>query len=102
MSPASTRSTAPVWFITGASSGFGQAIALEALSRGHRVVATARKASSLEPVKAAGASVLALDVTAADDVVKGVVDRAADIYGGLTYVVSAAGYVLEGAVEECR
>ncbi|MFW8068300.1 SDR family NAD(P)-dependent oxidoreductase, partial [Klebsiella pneumoniae] len=37
-----------VWFITGASRGFGRAVAEEALKRGEKVVATARNPSSLE------------------------------------------------------
>jgi NADP-dependent 3-hydroxy acid dehydrogenase YdfG len=37
-----SNSPAPVWFITGASSGFGEAFARYALDRGYRVVATAR------------------------------------------------------------
>ena len=37
----------PVWFITGASSGFGAAVARAALQRGYRVAATARDTSSL-------------------------------------------------------
>jgi len=36
-----------VWLITGTSSGFGRAIADEALSRGDSVVATARRPEAL-------------------------------------------------------
>jgi NADP-dependent 3-hydroxy acid dehydrogenase YdfG len=36
------------WLITGCSSGFGEAIAEAALSRGDRVMLTARDVSSLE------------------------------------------------------
>ena len=36
------------WFITGASSGFGHAFAIYALSKGHNVVATARNIARLE------------------------------------------------------
>ena len=93
-------SQTPVWFITGAGTGFGQTIALEALSRGHKVIATARRASSLESLKAAGADTLELDVTAPEAVIDARIKEAHGIYGRLTYVVNAAGYVLEGTCEE--
>lgn len=41
-----------VWFVTGASSGFGRAIVEEALARGERVVATARDPRSLADLSA--------------------------------------------------
>ncbi|KAF7554110.1 hypothetical protein G7046_g6912 [Stylonectria norvegica] len=93
-------SSTPVWLITGTSSGFGHAIALEALRRGHKVIATARRASSIISLKDAGAATLELDVTAPEAVVDAKVKEAHDIYGRLTYIVNAAGYVLEGACEE--
>ena len=52
----------PVWFITAASSGFGKAVALEALSRGHRVIASARNLSRIAELKDAGADTVVLDV----------------------------------------
>jgi NADP-dependent 3-hydroxy acid dehydrogenase YdfG len=50
----------PIWFITGASSGFGKYLALEALSRGHRVVASAHSLSRLVDVKDTGADIALL------------------------------------------
>ncbi|KIH92433.1 oxidoreductase, short chain dehydrogenase [Sporothrix brasiliensis 5110] len=90
----------PVFFVTGASSGFGKAVALDALGRGYHVVASARDASKLSELKAAGAAVVDLDVSAGDAVVAAALQTAVDLYGALTHVVNAAGYVLEGAVEE--
>ncbi|CAK7207989.1 hypothetical protein SEUCBS139899_010823 [Sporothrix eucalyptigena] len=92
--------SATVFLITGASSGFGKAIALEALRRGHKVIATARDASKLGQLKEAGAAVLDLDVAAGDESVAAAFQKAHAIYGRLTHVVNAAGYVLEGAIEE--
>ncbi|HEY2859288.1 MAG TPA: SDR family NAD(P)-dependent oxidoreductase [Terracidiphilus sp.] len=40
--------TSSVWFITGASSGFGRAFAEYAISRQYRVVATARSLKAVE------------------------------------------------------
>ncbi|KAF7549158.1 hypothetical protein G7Z17_g6583 [Cylindrodendrum hubeiense] len=93
-------SQSPVWFITGASSGFGQSIAFEALRRGHHVVATARSSSSLNALAEAGAHVLNLDVTASEDVIEANLKQAHDFHSRLDYIVIAAGYVLEGACEE--
>ena len=89
-----------VWFITGASSGFGKAIGHEALRRGHKVIATARSASALGELKAAGAATMDLDVTANDKVLAAKFSDANAIYGKITHVANAAGYALTGAVEE--
>ena len=43
---------APVWFITGCSSGFGRELAKLALSRGWRVVVTARHPVDVEDLVA--------------------------------------------------
>ena len=60
---ASTR----VWFITGTSSGFGRAIAEEALARGERVVATARRPDTVvDLAESGGDRVLALPLNVLD------------------------------------
>ena len=92
----------PVWLITGSSSGFGKHIALEALKRGHKVIATARNASRLGDLEAAGAVALSLDVTAPLTELRSVAKEAHSKYGRITHLIHAAGYVLEGAVEEIR
>ncbi|KAH8905938.1 NAD(P)-binding protein [Coniochaeta sp. PMI_546] len=96
----SQADSTPVWFITATSSGFGKQIALEALSRGHRVIATARNSSKLTLLESKGAAVLDLDVTADQATLDAKLKEAAAIYGKLTHVVNAAGYILVGAVEE--
>lgn len=90
----------PVWFITAASSGFGKHIALEALSRGHRVIASARSTSRISDLASAGATTLALDVTAPLADIQSVAKNAASVHGSITHLVNAAGYILVGAVEE--
>lgn len=90
----------PVWFITGASSGFGLQIAKEALSRGHKVIAAARTPSKIASLEALGATLLALDVTSPESTIQDAVDRAHAVHGKLTHVVNSAGYILDGTVEE--
>ncbi|KAK0731194.1 hypothetical protein B0H67DRAFT_549003 [Lasiosphaeris hirsuta] len=89
-----------VWLITGASSGFGKAIALEALRRGHKVVATARNSAKLSDVKQAGAAIMDLDVTSDEETLTAKLAGANAIYGKITHVANAAGYLLEGTIEE--
>ncbi|TFB01970.1 putative oxidoreductase [Trichoderma ghanense] len=90
----------PVWFITAASSGFGHAIALSALRRGHTVVATARHPSRLADLAAAGAHTLAYDVTSPLSVAKDLADKVFAQHGRVDYLINAAGYILEGSIEE--
>jgi len=91
-----------VWFITGASRGFGRIWAEGALSRGDKVVATARSLESLSDLaKKYGDAVLplALDVTKREQV-EAVIPKAHAHFGRLDVVINNAGYALLGAVEE--
>jgi hypothetical protein len=92
----------PVWFITGASSGFGKSIALEALSRGHKVIASARSASRISDLLEKGATTVSLDVTSPLSEIETIAKAAYEQYGYINHLVNAAGYVLVGAVEETR
>lgn len=91
-----------VWFITGASRGFGHIWAEAALKRGDKVAATARNTDTLDSlVQEYRDAILpiALDVTdrTADFEV---VTRAQERFGRLDVVINNAGYGLFGAVEE--
>lgn len=91
-----------VWFLTGASRGFGLELARAILSRGDRVVATARRADQIRAqFPDAGEDLLAvdLDVTNADQVTQAVAS-AVDAFGRIDVVVNNAGRGLLGAVEE--
>lgn len=90
----------PVWFITAASSGFGKYIALEALSRGYTVVATSRDSSKLGDLKSKGAITADLDVTSDISSLKITVEKLHSQVNRFDVLINAAGYVLEGAVEE--
>jgi NAD(P)-dependent dehydrogenase (short-subunit alcohol dehydrogenase family) len=89
-----------VWFITGASSGFGRALADAALGRGDRVVATARDAGRLGDL-AADERVypVALDVTDAGERERAV-EEALERFGRIDVLVNNAGRTQVGAVEE--
>lgn len=93
-------SASKVWFITGCSSGFGQELALAALKRGDRVIATARNAGKLEDLKQAGAATMDWDVTAPLDDLKKAAEKAHSIYGRIDYLINNAGYNQVGGLEE--
>jgi len=89
-----------VWLITGASSGFGRAIAEAALDRGDRVVATARDPDQLSDLATAdGVHVIPLDVTDPEQR-RGAVDGAIGAFGRIDVLVNNAGRTQVGAVEE--
>ncbi|SNS38734.1 NADP-dependent 3-hydroxy acid dehydrogenase YdfG [Streptosporangium subroseum] len=91
-----------VWFITGASRGFGLLIAREALARGNQVVATARHSSDIQKaLPDAGDDLVAvdLDVTNARQAAAAV-QAATDAFGRIDVVVNNAGRGVLGAVEE--
>ncbi|CAN5450739.1 oxidoreductase [soil metagenome] len=91
-----------VWFITGASRGFGLEIAKVALSRGDQVVATARNPQSiLAALPDAGDQLLAveLDVHRPEQITAGV-EAAVAQFGRIDALVNNAGRGLVGAVEE--
>jgi NADP-dependent 3-hydroxy acid dehydrogenase YdfG len=95
-------STNKVWFITGASRGFGRVWAEAALKRGDKVAATARTLASIAGLKEKyGANVLTLelDVTKPDQV-KTAVTQAHAHFGRLDIVLNNAGYSLVGTIEE--
>ncbi|KAI0885136.1 NAD(P)-binding protein [Annulohypoxylon maeteangense] len=100
--PSTTKNnmTGNVWFIAGASNGFGRAIGFEALKRGDKVVATSRNPAKMADLKEAGALVYALDVTADDATIQAAFQKAIDAYGKITHCINAAGYILEAGIEE--
>ncbi|KAF5689968.1 oxidoreductase yusZ [Fusarium denticulatum] len=89
------------WFITGCSSGFGEALVRQLRSAGDNVVATGRDADTkLAHLKETGVAILDLDVSSSSEVIKFKIDEAWSIYNGIDVVVNNAGYILSGAVEE--
>ena len=83
--------------ITGCSSGIGRATALAAHAAGHTVVATARRAETLDDMPA-GIHRVALDVCDAASVTNAV-DHAITLTGGITALVNNAGFGQSGPIE---
>lgn len=88
------------WFITGTSSGFGEIFVKQILARGDKAIATARSLSKIQHLKAAGASILELDVTAPQPAIDAKAREALAIYGGIDVLVNNAGYAALGTLED--
>jgi NAD(P)-dependent dehydrogenase (short-subunit alcohol dehydrogenase family) len=91
-----------VWFITGASSGFGHALAEEVIARGERVIAAARNVDLLSELAAQAPErvyVLKLDVTKGEQIAPAIAQANAR-FGDIDVLVNNAGYSLIGALEE--
>lgn len=94
--------TSKTWFITGASSGFGNAFARYALSKGYNVVATARNADKLETLRQEAPDqvlTLTLDVTRPGDAERAVA-AAIERFGAIDVLINNAGYAIVGTIEE--
>ncbi len=87
------------WMITGASGGFGRAIAEAALADGDSVVATARNPAALDDL-ATHDRVLVLPLDVTDPAQVAAVVGQAVATGGVDVLVNNAGHGLLGALEE--
>ncbi len=90
------------WFITGANSGFGRALAEQILARGDRVAGTVRDPGKVADLAAQypetfRAEVLDMTDTAA---IHTVIERLFAQLGRIDVIISNAGYGLFGAAEE--
>jgi len=90
-----------IWFITGASRGFGALIAKEALAAGDAVVATARNPQSVEESLGTHPRLMpvALDVTQ-EAQAQAAAAAAIERFGRIDVLLNNAGFGLLGAVEE--
>lgn len=91
-----------IMLITGVSSGFGRALAQEALAAGHTVVGTVRSAQAareFDALSAHAAFARVLDVTDFDRIDGVVADIEANV-GPIDVLVNNAGYGHEGIMEE--
>ncbi len=93
---------APVWFITGCSTGFGRDLAQQVLARGWRAIVTARdKARVADLLHGAGDRALALDLDVTDPAQVAAAAQAAEArFGRVDVLVNNAGYGYQASVEE--
>ncbi|MFC8042962.1 SDR family oxidoreductase [Nocardia sp. NPDC057353] len=87
-----TTETSKIVLVTGASSGIGEAVALRAAARGHRVFAGARRTDRLQALAERSDRIhpVRVDVTDLAEV-QNFVDRAAERYGRVDAFVANAG-----------
>jgi len=98
----SEQTSQRVWFITGASTGFGRELAGQLLQAGQKVVATARKPEQIADFQVNHpdtALVTALDVTDPASV-ETAVAAALHKFGRVDVLVNNAGYGIAGGIEE--
>ena len=90
-----------VWFITGASRGFGLEIARAALERGDAVVAAARDPRVVDRALGQREQVLTVELDVTDErEAQAAVSAALARFGQIDVLVNNAGRGLLGAVEE--
>ena len=90
-----------IWFITGASRGFGAQFAKEALAAGDAVVATGRNARSIEDNLGAHSQLLPLSLDVTQEAqAQAAAAAAVDRFGRIDVLINNAGFGLLGAVEE--
>jgi NAD(P)-dependent dehydrogenase (short-subunit alcohol dehydrogenase family) len=97
-----TASPAPVWLITGCSTGIGREIAIAALKKNYRVVLTARNPATvagLQEEYADRAIAVALDVTKPDQVAAAV-EAGNTAFGQIDVLCNNAAYGYMAAIEE--
>ncbi|MBO9726845.1 MAG: oxidoreductase [Novosphingobium sp.] len=89
------------FFITGANSGFGLAIAKAALEAGHRVIGAVRSEAARGRLAERLPEVVAVlcDVTQFETIA-GLIDRADSDHGPIDILINNAGYGHEGVIEE--
>jgi len=90
-----------ILLITGVSSGFGLALAREALAAGHTVVGTVRSAQAKRDFESLSAAAFARELDVTDfDAIAGVVSEIEAAVGPIDVLVNNAGYGHEGVMEE--
>ena len=91
-----------VWFITGASKGFGLSLVKLLLINGKKVAATSRDKKNIESeIGADNPNLLSLSVDLTDEnAVNNAINETVQKFGGIDVVVNNAGFMLLGSLEE--
>ena len=97
-----THMAEKIWFITGASRGFGREWTIAALERGDKVAATARDTGTLDDLAVKyGDALLPIELDVTDRAADfAAVKQAHEYFGRLDVVVNNAGYGQFGFIEE--
>jgi short-subunit dehydrogenase len=95
--------TSKVWYVTGASQGFGLTLVKKLLENNYRVAATSRNAQALKEavgvIDTTRFLPLAVDLNSPDSIEESVQQTLA-VFGTIDVVVNNAGYGMAGTVEE--
>jgi NAD(P)-dependent dehydrogenase (short-subunit alcohol dehydrogenase family) len=91
--------TPKVVLVTGASSGIGNAIALQLIEDGFTVYVAARRIEKMQDLEQLGAIALKMDITLEKDVLN-VVEQIEQEHNGVDILVNNAGYAIFGAIED--
>jgi NAD(P)-dependent dehydrogenase (short-subunit alcohol dehydrogenase family) len=96
-----------IWFVTGASQGFGLSLVKQLLEKGYWVAATSRTLEGLRQAlgdaEAAGTGgrLLPLEVDLTKpEAIRRSIERTVEVFGGIDVVVNNAGYGMDGTAEE--
>lgn len=87
-------------FITGCSSGIGYTTAIELKQRGHRVIASARRANDVERLAAEGFETIRLDLAASESIRQAVEQLSALTEGKIDALFNNGAFGQPGAVED--
>lgn len=93
-----------VWFITGASNGFGLVLSLHALKQGHRVIGAMRNktraSDAVKSIESAGGHVIEMDMTESRESIVKKIQDVNETHGPIDVLVNNAGYAMLGPVAQ--
>lgn len=96
-----TDLSAPIWFITGCSTGFGRELAKLTIARGWPTVVTARDKARVADLADGHGNALALDLDVTDaGQIAAAVKAAEERFGRIDVLVNNAGYGYQSSIEE--